>query len=203
MPEPTRKSWETWHLVVAAVLALLIGVAIGAAVNNDDDGPGDAAAALMNTAPAIFPSTSAPPATGTRPDPIPLASDAELDDWTIKVVETQPDAWHLIAAEDPGNAPPAPGHQYYVVHIAMTYTGSQASQRSDVRFSTVGESSVAYGDDASCGVVPNALSSVDVPSGGTITGNLCWSVTTADAANLLLVAEGAAGSGDPLFLALD
>jgi hypothetical protein len=205
MEEQARKSWETWHLVVAVVFALLIGVVIGAAVNNDDDGPGDAAEAVMNTAPASFPPTSAPPATGTRSAPIPLARSAALDDdWTIKVVDVRPDAWSVIAAEAAGNVPPASGHQYYMVHVAMTYTGSQAtSPRSDVRFSTVGESNVAYGDDANCGVVPNALSSIDVPRGGTITGNLCWSVTSGDADALLLVAAGASGRAEPLFFALD
>ena len=201
----TGRSWETWHLVVAMVFALLLGVGIGAVVSNDDDVHGATADAVMNTAPANFPPTSAGAAVGSRSAPIPRARTGEVDSgWTIKVVETRPDAWSVIAAADPGNVPPASGDQYYMVHVAMTYTGpAPSAQRSDVRFSTIGPSDVAYEDDASCGVIPNALSSVDVPSGGTITGNVCWSVTDADANALLLVAQDASRSGDPVFFALD
>jgi hypothetical protein len=54
----------------------------------------------------------------------------------------------------------------------------------------VGASSVAYeGFDASCGVLPDDLDNAgETFPGGTISGNVCWSIDVADANSLIMLA---------------
>jgi hypothetical protein len=55
------------------------------------------------------------------------------------------------------------------------------------RFQLVGSANVTYRTiDRSCGVIPDPLPTPAVFPGGTVTGNLCWQVPSAEVASLAL-----------------
>ena len=60
-----------------------------------------------------------------------------------------------------------------------------------MRLKSVGDSNVAYeGVDAYCGVIPDDIDdSGETFPGGTITGNVCWSIQSTDAASLVMIVE--------------
>jgi uncharacterized coiled-coil protein SlyX len=145
--------------------------------------------------------TAAPTQTATKPaagpagsfaNPIPFGDEASLPgDWTVKVVDVIPDATDQVLTENQFNDPPADGHQFFIVRISMTNKSAEsASYRSIVSFSVVGKSAVAYqGFDAYCGVIPDELPDAEVFPGGTIEGNVCWSIKTGDAKSLVMFAD--------------
>ncbi|MEZ5258046.1 MAG: hypothetical protein R2705_14440 [Ilumatobacteraceae bacterium] len=125
------------------------------------------------------------------PDGAPLGESFAVGDWTIKVVSATPDAASEIAAANQFNDPPAEGHQFFLATVEATYTGSESSTFwLDMDLRAVGGSAVTYSFNASCGVIPNPINDAgETFPGGTITGNVCWSVTVADAGTLRLLAS--------------
>ncbi len=141
--------------------------------------------------------------TGTRDNPIPVGQTAKLDDdWELTVLSVEPDATAAVMAESSYNDPPVAGHQFFVVTVRVTYTGPSSEQfwGSDLR--AVGASAVAYESyDDSCGTIPNELASRELFTGGTIEGNVCWSVDTADADSLVMY-DGSQYPDERIFFSL-
>ena len=77
--------------------------------------------------------------------------------------------------------------------LEATYTGTESSTFwVDMTLKAIGTSSVAYegGYDTSCGVIPSEISSAgETFPGGTISGNVCWSIKAADATSLTMLAD--------------
>ncbi len=129
---------------------------------------------------------------GSREDPIPLGTEADTGgEWFVSVVEVIPDATDLVLAENQFNDRPASGNQFFIVRISATYEGERSSTFPATNaLSLVGESSVAYTPFAdSCGVVPDALSSTEVFTGGTVEGNVCWQVQSDEVDSLVMYSE--------------
>ena len=127
---------------------------------------------------------------GTRAKPIPVGTPGEVaEGWSVTVIDVTPRAGKLVLEENRFNDPPARGHRFYMVTISAVYNGEKESHAVpySVRLSAVGQSAIAYGDG--CGVIPNELSSTEVFRGGTIEGNVCWSIKSEDAASLVMYAE--------------
>jgi hypothetical protein len=101
------------------------------------------------------------------------------------------DATEAVLEEDEFNEEPEPGNQFLLVTLEATYVGDEEpANLFDLDFQVVGPSNVAYGFDASCGLIPDEIDTFqDVFEGGTITGNLCWSVSTEDVGDLEMYAE--------------
>jgi hypothetical protein len=143
-------------------------------------------------------------ASGIRADPFPLGSTVELkDDWTVTILSVTPDATDAVLAENQFNEPPASGHQFFIARISATYTGQDSDQLGGrYRFQAVGQSAVAYSVyDDSCGTIPDELPDPDVFTGGTIEGNICWSIRTDDAASLVMY-DDAASDDERIFFSL-
>jgi hypothetical protein len=72
----------------------------------------------------------------------------------------------------------------------MTYDGPEESGTVfDLQYSVVGELNRSYLTfDAFCGVVPDdlTLNTSDVFQGGTVEGNLCWSVPSGEVESLVM-----------------
>ena len=81
------------------------------------------------------------------------------------------------------------GNQFFIASLEATYTGTESSTFwIDMRLKSVGDSNVAY--DAYCGVIPDDIDdSGETFPGGTITGNVCWSIQSTDAASLVMIVE--------------
>ncbi|MFL5818401.1 MAG: hypothetical protein ACJ76L_12480 [Conexibacter sp.] len=134
----------------------------------------------------------------TRKNPILFGHDARVGDWQVRVVSVTPDATAAVLAENMFNEPPAPGWQFYVARVRATYLGADsAAYDGGYRLRAVGDSNVGYRSFIdSCGVAPDELSDAEVFGGGTIEGNVCWSVRAADAASLVMYDVGE-GLDDP------
>jgi hypothetical protein len=86
------------------------------------------------------------------------------------------------------NDPPQAGYQFFIVNISSSYIGAgSAIPLVDVGLSLVGVSNVAYEFSVDCGVVPDEWdASATVFTGGSVTGNDCWSVRSTDAPTMVL-----------------
>lgn len=228
-----KRTWSSGQVVavaaVAALVALVAGVGIGSMMGGDDEEP--AASPAATSAPFTVPESSsegddsgdvatdeASPETteapasdsgaGTRDDPVPLGEAADTGDgWTVTVVDVNFDAAAAIAAENQFNEPPAPGRQFVMPTLEVTYDGAEAQANTfELGITAVGDSNVEYGGsfDDSCGVTPNGLTDAnDLFQGGSVTGTVCWSVESADIDSLVMIVEPSFSfDEDPVFFAL-
>jgi hypothetical protein len=132
---------------------------------------------------------------GSRTEPIPFGTAADIGGgWWIHVVDVIPNANVVVGNENMFNDPPAPGRQFFVVTMSVTYEGpaESGSMAFSSPFSLVGDAAIAYNQsENSCGVVPNDFPSTDIFRGGTIEFNECWEVPSDDEeiASLVMFAE--------------
>jgi hypothetical protein len=155
--------------------------------------------------------TEPPPEFGSRRRPLPFGETAALSigesdpAWTFQVLEFTADATGAVFAENQFNDPPAPGRQFAMVRVEAIYKGLEepAVLTRDVTFVAVDASNLTYDYDDGCGVIPDPLDEYgEVYAGGTLVGNLCWSVSTEHIDSLLLGISPAFSSQPPYFMAL-
>jgi hypothetical protein len=85
------------------------------------------------------------------------------------------------------NDPPAPDHQFFIATLRITYVGEESDEFSTWNLGAVGQSAIGYNAfDDDCGTFPNELSNREIFPGGTIEGNVCWSIASGDADSLVL-----------------
>jgi plastocyanin len=125
---------------------------------------------------------------GTRENPIPLGQTARIHpDWEMTVVSVTPDATAFILGGDSFNEPPAEGQQFFLATVRLTYIGETSDEFYISDLNAVGHSAVGYNQfDDYCGTIPDELPTRELFTGGTIEGNVCWSVATEDADSLVL-----------------
>lgn len=150
------------------------------------------------------PTTPVSTAAGTRENPVPLGQAAALHDgWILTVNSVTPDATAAVLAENQFNDPPDPGRQFFIVNISATYTGPGSDSFWDARLEAVGPSAVSYASFAdSCGVIPDDFDRATVFTGGTVTGNICWSVRTSDVSQLVMFDDGSFDDDDRVWFKL-
>jgi hypothetical protein len=186
------------------------GDAVATIASTTDDESGPPVTTVTVTAPSEADDSTAPPTTPETPTttvvvastvpengtslaaPAPVGEAVQVGDWTIRVVTVTPDAGAEIAAANEFNEPPIAGNQFFMATLEATYTGSESSTFwVDMTLKAIGDSSVAYeGFASSCGVIPNEISNAgETFPGGTITGNVCWSIESGDAASLTMLAD--------------
>lgn len=140
---------------------------------------------------------------GDRLNPYPLGTTATLQDgWQLKVnsalinADTEVEAVIDPYSGSPANPPPPAGAQYTLVNVSMTYQegGSYSLPVYLLGVQAEGAGNAGYNVDA-CQPPPLDLDSDFTPvfSGQTVTGNLCFEITSNDAASLLLQGRGTAG----------
>ena len=124
--------------------------------------------------------------------PIQLGAVVQAGSWRLRVSAITPDGTDEVMEENQFNDPPPEGNQFFIVSLEATYTGTESSTFwGDMTLKSVGDSRVAYeAYDASCGVIPDDIDdSGETFPGGTITGNVCWSIQSTDAASLVMIVE--------------
>lgn len=165
-------------------------------------GPG---ASTVQPPPADNP-PPAPPAGSTRDNPIPRGTTATVaGGWQVRVDGVIPNATEMVLAENQFNDPPASGKQFFIATITATFTGTGSSRfDGSYRLRAVGPSAVSYSTfNDSCGVIPNEISDAEVFTGGTITGNVCWQITSSDATGLVMYDDAfLAPESDRVYFAL-
>ena len=151
---------------------------------------------------------------GYRQNPYPLGAVGTLQDgWDLKVnsalinADAEVEAVTDPASGSPANPPPPAGAQYTLVNVSMTYQGDYQGDASSslpgVLFGVLAEGAGNAGYDVDgCQPPPLDLDSdfTPVPSGQTVTGNLCFQIASRDAASLLL--QGRGMDGLPAWFAL-
>ena len=137
----------------------------------------------------------------SRSAPAPVGTPVEVSGWMITVNSADLDATEAILEEDEFIDPPEDGDVFVLINITATYSGDgendSSSLFSAVTWGAVGKSAVAYdefNDTCTFFGLPDELdSSVEVFEGGTIEGNICFSVTEDDADSLLIYADESFG----------
>lgn len=153
------------------------------------------------------PPPPAPSADDTsRENAAPVGATVQIGDWRVRVISVTPDATDEVL-EDDFNEPPGEGEQYFIARLEATYTGTEIGDFFfDLTTSSVGESAVAYDSaGASCGLPPDDINLAgEVFPGGTIFGNVCWKIQSADAQSMVLILDEFGSFDDNrAFLALD
>lgn len=131
-------------------------------------------------------------ATGSRTNPVPLGEPARVGDWEIRVTGTTPNATDQVMAENQFNDPPADGRQFFIVSLEATYVGEESGQFwADISASTLDDANVTYESfEDTCGSIPDSIDGTgEAFTGGTVTGNLCWSVDSQRADSLVMFLE--------------
>jgi hypothetical protein len=163
-------------------------------------------------APSPPPPPPPPPALGTRGNPVPLGQTISTvfsttgEQWTLRIVSTQPDGTAAVLAENQFNDPPASGRQFFLVAVEVHYvSGTKAENpaREAYALNAVGTSNVVYstyGSASDCGVSPDDIVlKGDLLPGGTMIGNICWSVPSSEAGTLIAFMDYSDG---PYYMAL-
>jgi hypothetical protein len=159
--------------------------------------------------------TSATASTTTAPSegetsleaPLEVGRAISVANWRIRVVSVTSDGTDQVMTENEFNDPPGEGEQFFIANLEATYVGEESSTFwLDMSLKSVGESNVAYeAFEATCGVIPDDINdSGETFPGGTITGNVCWRISSDDATSLVMIAEESFSfEGSRQFLSLD
>jgi hypothetical protein len=177
---------ETQSTEAAQAVEVACGVAIEEVLNEEESAATPAAVTIE--APDESGESTASDGTGTRANPIPFGQTVKIHpDWEMTVVSVTPDATELILGEESFNEPPAEGHQFFLATVRLTYIGETSDEFYVSDLNAVGQSAVSYNQfDDYCGTIPDELPSREVFTGGTIEGNVCWSIESEDADSLVL-----------------
>jgi hypothetical protein len=143
--------------------------------------------------------TPPPPAVGsTRDNPHPFGTAVTRSDrWVIQIVSTIPDATSLVLDENMFNDPPDSGGQFFIARVRATYVGAGSDTFSgSFRLRSVGTAGNSYTTFTdSCGVIPDPISNNRTFTNGVIEGNICWAVSSVDAASLVMYDDGFTSDG--------
>ena len=140
---------------------------------------------------------------GSRENPIPYGQTAQINsEWEMTVIAVTPNATDLILEENSFNEAPAAGQQFFLATVRLTYIGQTSDEFYTSDLNAVGQLAVGYNQfDDDCGSVPNELPSREVFTGGSIEGNVCWSIATEDADSLVLY-DNYGSSEDRVYLSM-
>lgn len=154
--------------------------------------PGQPPTPAPTAAPVPTATPTALPVGLSRTSPAPVKTLLKVGGWVVGVEAVTPNANQAVLARNQFNKPPAAGRQFFMVTVSATYDGEKTSSRFgvDLTMSSVGAANVQYNYADDCGVTPEELPrSTEVFKGGTIKGNLCWSVRTTDVETLVMYGE--------------
>lgn len=114
-----------------------------------------------------------------------------------------PDATAAVRAMNSFNEAPPEGQQFYMVEVSATYSGEGSGDPLwDLTFSALdsGNTQISEGE---CGVIPEEMDAFkEVFSGGSLAGNICFVVPSADVSSLVLYVDAGMVDSQRVFLAL-
>lgn len=224
---PARKQkkpwWRRWWaiaigvIIVIAVIAAIASPAEDEDADADDDTSGQVAdddAAQPQDEEQEAPE---PADVGSRDNPVPLGQpasitmdtfgDADNSQWTVTVDGAGSDITQAVLDENQFNEPPAAGHVFYGVPVTLTLNSADKEPLSifvNLSLEFFGPSSLSVISDGfseGCGVTPNEFDPLkEVFVGGSISGTVCYSVTSEDAAGGVMLTMDDI-EGDRLFMA--
>lgn len=127
-----------------------------------------------------------------RDSPVAVGETAPVGDYEVTVISVTPDATDVVLAENQFNEPPAPGKQFFMARVSVTYNGSESGfPAAELNFQAVGDSNAGYATYTdTCGVIPeDSIFITDLFEGGTAEFNVCWAIDSEDADSLVMYVE--------------
>ena len=115
-------------------------------------------------------------APGSREDPLEIGESGEVgDDWTVTVLEVDPDADDTVQEANEFNEPPEEG-MYVLVEIEATYEGDESGNAGfDLDPRLTGTDARAYPTyDCMASLDDGLVEEPDVEAGGTASGYVCF-----------------------------
>ncbi len=103
----------------------------------------------------------------------------------VEVLSYDPDGWREMVIENGFNDPPHNGHRYLIVTVRIrNLETSKGVFLSGIELQGDGRKFTTFGEDSSCGVIPNDLGhaiygkfdDVKIPGGQDVSGNVCFQV---------------------------
>lgn len=151
------------------------------------------------TTAATTSTTEAPAGVGTRENPVPLGTTADVGDgWTMTVNSVNLDAADVIMEENSYIDPPPEGKRYVLINVTTAYNGKDESSYG-IRLEVLGS---ATNKPISTWDATDLLSPPDprytggeLFQGGTETGNEAFEVSNEDADTLVIIADPNYGIG--------
>ena len=116
---------------------------------------------------------------GTRENPLPLGTLAEVGPWEVTVTEVNTDANDLIAATDKSNGPPVSGSQFVLVGVSATYLGGATGGFStDMQYMFYGSKDLTFRNGGwTDTIAPDPIENAAVvQTGESVSGNLVFEV---------------------------
>jgi hypothetical protein len=157
------------------------------------------------TSPAATTGDGDPSAGGERSNPVAMGAYAQVGDWVVRVTEVDSNATEAVLSASDFNEAPEPGQQYVLIQLDSVYGGDDVGTFwFDVSWSAVGPAGVVYESfDASCGTLPGDPSYAgELWPGGALQSQICFSVDSADAAELELFLDEGFSSDNRRYFAL-
>jgi hypothetical protein len=158
-----------------------------------------------SSAGAAIPAATPGPRTGpgSLQQPFPLGAPGLLaDGWQLTISGVTPDAWTGIHSAVPSTTAPASDQRDYMLRVQATFQGQGTGEFSRMRLALVSGIQTTYDQlHNSCGTVPDMVPPNLMTPGGSVRGNVCFTVRASDIDSLVLFDNQAADS-DRLYFAL-
>jgi len=155
---------------------------------------------------AAAPTPTAGPRTGagSPQQPYPLGAPGTLaDGWQLVVTGVTPDAWTGIHDAVPSTIAPASDQRDYIVRVQATFLGQGTGVFSGMRLALVSGIQTNYDQlHNSCGTVPDMVPPNLMTPGGSVRGNVCFTVRASDIGRLTLF-DNQSTDADKVYFALN
>jgi hypothetical protein len=156
--------------------------------------------------PVFAPTPTPAPRTGpgSQQQPFPLGAPGTLaDGWQLVVTGVTPDAWSGIHSEIASSVAPAPDQRDFMVRVQATFVGQGTGVFSAMRLALLSGVQTTYDQlRNNCGVVPDMVPPNLVTAGGSLRGNLCFTVRASDIDSLVLFDNQSSLAQDKLYFSL-
>lgn len=140
---------------------------------------------------------------GSRNNPVALGDLVVISDWRVQLTSVNRDALQLVMKSDIYADRPSSNERYVLIEIKATYIGEESSEpNSDLRFKIVGSGGNTFSE--SCGYSTDTFEeNGETFSGGTVTGNLCFTVDVDQITGATVSIQGGYGTQDRKFVSID
>jgi hypothetical protein len=141
---------------------------------------------------------------GSLQQPFPVGAPGTLSDgWQLVVTGVTPDAFTGIHAAVPSTVAPASDLRDYIVRVQATFLGQGTGVFSGMRLAMVSRIQFTYDQlHNSCGTVPDMVPPNLMTPGGSVRGNVCFTVRASDIGALTLF-DNQSTDADRLYFALN
>jgi hypothetical protein len=161
-------------------------------------------AASASLAAAATPTAQPNTGPGSQQHPFPLGAPGTLaDGWQVLVTGVTPDAWTGIHDSIPSTIAPASDQRDYEIRVQATFLGQGTGVFSGTRLALLSGAKTTYDQiNNACGTVPDMVPPNLMTPGGSVRGNVCFTVRASDVGSLVLF-DNQSTASDRLYFALN